>query len=113
LKTDYTIDSIEHHLNNALDIEGETVSNPIASNAIDRTLETSIDTTLSPLSRTSEEVSHYGGNVKSRVKRIVKRKLTNRGKRPPTDRWRLNDTEFEQLHTIYKFIAEGFCEVLG
>ncbi len=63
--------------------------------------------------RTVEEVSHSGGDVESRVKRIVKRKLTNRGKRPPTDGWRLNDTKFEQLHTIYKFAVEGCCDVLG
>ncbi len=58
-------------------------------------------------------ISHFGRNVESRVKRIVKRKLINRGKIPPTDGWRLNDTEFEQLHTIYKFTVEGCCDVLG
>ncbi len=54
-----------------------------------------------------------GGNVESRVKRIVKRNLASRSKRPPTDGWRLNDTEFDQLHTLYIFIVEGCCDALG
>ncbi len=66
-------------------VQGEINLAPPFSSTIDRTLETSIDTTLSPLFRTSEEVVHFGGNVESRVKRIVKRKLASRGKRPPTD----------------------------
>jgi hypothetical protein len=67
-------------------------SRPPAGSAIERILETSIDTTLSPKLRTSEEVLHFGGNVESRVKRIVKRKLASCSKRSPTDGWRLNDT---------------------
>ena len=47
------------------------------------------------------------------MKRIVKRKLASRSKRPPTDGWRLNDTEFNELHAVYKFTVEGCCGVLG
>ncbi len=65
-------------MNDALVIREEIVPIPPASSTIDRTLGTSIDTTLSSLSRTSEEVLHSGGNVESRVKRIVKRKLASR-----------------------------------
>ncbi len=107
MKTDYTIDSIEHQLNDALVIRGKVVPTPPSSSTIVRTLGTSIDTTLGPLLRTSEEVLHSGGNVESRVKRIVKRKLASRSKRPPTDGWRLNDIEFDQLNTLYRFIVEG------
>ncbi len=107
------MDSIEHHLNDALFTKGEIVPTPPASSSVDCTLETSIDTTSSPLSRTSEEVLRSGGNVESIVKRIVKRKLASRSKRPPTDGWRLNDTEFDKLHTFYKFIVEGCCDALG
>ncbi len=64
MKTDYTMDSIEHHLNDAFGVHGEIAPTPTASSAIDRTLETSIDTTLSPLLRTSEEVIHYGGECR-------------------------------------------------
>ena len=100
-------------MNYALVVRGEIVPTPLASSTIDRTLGTSIDTTLSSLSRTSEEVLHSGGNVESRVKRIVKLKLASRSKRPPTDGWRLDDTEFDQLYTLYRFIVEGCCAVLG
>ncbi len=69
MKTDYTEDSTEHHLNDALVIRREIVSTPPTSSTIVRTLGTNIDTTLSPLLKTSEEVLHYGGGgVKSRVK---------------------------------------------
>ena len=100
-------------MNDALVIDRGIVSTPFASNAIDRTLKTSIDTTLSPLSRAGEEVSQSEKLVKPKVKRIVKRKLTNRSKRPPTDGWRLNDTEFNKLHAVYKFTVEGCCDTLG
>ncbi len=100
-------------MNDALVIERGIVSPPFASNAIDRTLETGIDTTLNPLLRVGEEVSNSEKLVKSKVKRFVKRKLTNRGKRPPTDGWRLNDTKFNKLHAVYKFTVEGCCDTLG
>ncbi len=61
------MDSIEHHLNDTLVVQEEIVPTPHASSAIDRTMETSIDTTLNPLLKTSEEVLHSGGNVESRV----------------------------------------------
>ena len=100
-------------MKDALVIEREIVPPSLASVAIDRTLKTSIDTTLSPLLRTGEEVSHSEKLVKPKVKRIVKRRLTNRSKRPPTDGWRLNDTEFNELHAVYKFTVEGCCDTLG
>ncbi len=113
MKNDYTIDSTEHHLNDALVICEEIVSTSPASCTIVRTLGTNMDITSSPLLKTSEEVLHSGGNIKSRAKRIVKRKLASRSKRPPTNGWRLNEEGFEQLHTLYKFNVEGCCDVLG
>jgi hypothetical protein len=95
LKNEYAIDLIEHHLKDALHIRREIASTPPVGRAIERTLETSIDTTLSPELRTSEKVLHFGGNVESRVKRIEKRKLASRSTRPSTDGWTLNDTEFD------------------
>ncbi len=61
----------------------------------------------------NEEVLHSGENVESRVKQIVKRKLASHSKRPPTNGWRLNDTEFNQLHNLYKFTVEVFCDDFG
>ncbi len=61
LKTDYIIDSTEHHLNDALAIREEIVSTSLASSTIVRTLGTNMDTTSSPLMKTSEEVLHSGG----------------------------------------------------
>jgi hypothetical protein len=95
------MDSIEHHLNYALVVRGEIILTPPAGSAIERTLETRIDTALSPKLRAREKVLHSGGNLKSRVKWIVKRKLASRSKRPPTDGWRLNGTEFNQLHSFF------------
>ena len=88
------IDSIEHHLNDAFAIRREIVKNSPAGSTIDRTLKTSIDTTLSPcLEAEGKEVSHSRKNVESRVKRNVKRKLLSRSKRSTTNWWRLNNKE--------------------
>ena len=82
----YTIDSTEHHLSDAFVIRRELVENSSAGSAIDRTLQTSVDTTLSTcLKAVGNEVVHSRKNVESRVKRKVKRKLLNRSKRPTTD----------------------------
>ncbi len=80
LKAYYAIDLFEHQLNDAFVISREIVSTPPAGRAIEPTLETSIDTTLSPELRTSEEVLYSRGDVESRVKRMVKRKLASRSK---------------------------------
>jgi RIO-like serine/threonine protein kinase len=37
-------------------------------------------------------------DVEPRLKQMVKLKLLNRRKRPPTDGWRLNDEEFDKLN---------------
>jgi hypothetical protein len=37
----------------------------------------------------------------------------SRSKRPTADGWRLNDKEFDELHSIYEFSAEGCCDSLG
>ena len=75
------------------------LKNPSAGSAIVRTLKTSIDTTLSPyLGAVGKEVPHSQKNVESGVKHNTKRKLLSRSKRPPTDGWRLNDKEFDELH---------------
>jgi hypothetical protein len=73
LKSDYDIDSIEHHLNDAFVIRRELVENSHVGSAIDRTLKTSIDSTLSPcLEAVGNEDLHSRKNVKSRVKRNFK-----------------------------------------
>jgi hypothetical protein len=114
LKSDYATDSSEHHLNDAFVIRRELVKNSPDGSVIDRTLKTSIDTTLSPCWKVvGNEVSHSRKNVESRVKRNVKRNLLSRSKRPTTIGWRLNDKEFEELHNIYKFTVEGCCDSLG
>ena len=101
-------------MNDAFVIRRELVKNSPASSAIDRTFKTSIDTTLSTcLKAVGNEVLHSRKNVESRVKRNIKRKLSNRSKRPTTDGWRLNDKEFDELHNIYKFTVEGCCDSLG
>jgi hypothetical protein len=108
LKSGYDIGSIEHHLNDAFVIRRELVKNSPAGSTIDRTWKTSIDTTLSPcLEAMCNEVSHSRKNVESRVKRNVKRKLLIRSRRPTTDGCRLNDKEFDELHSIHKFTVEG------
>ncbi len=51
--------------------------------------------------------------MESRVKRIVKRKLASRSKRPPSHGCRLNDTKFDEYHNLYEFIVEGCCDALA
>ena len=102
MKSDYATDSIEHHLNDAFVIRRELINNSPAGSAINRTVKTSIDTTLSPcLKAVGIEVSHSRKNVESRVKRNAKRKLLSRSKRPTTDGWRLNDIEFDKPNTVF------------
>ncbi len=59
LKTDYAIDSIEHHLNNALVIRREIDLTPPVVRVLEHALKTSIDTVLSAELRTDEEVLHW------------------------------------------------------
>ena len=107
MNTDYTIDSIKHHLNDAFVIRRELVNNSTAGGTIDGTLTTSIDTTLGPcLKVVGNKVKQTRKGVKSRVKRNVERKIMIRSKRPSTNGWRLSDTEFNRLHNIYKFTVE-------
>jgi len=114
LNSDYGNDSTMHHLNDALVIRRKIVKNSSVGSAIVRTLKASIDTTFSPCLRAvGKEVPHSRKNVECRVKRNTKRKLLSRSKRPPTNGWRLNDKEFDELHRIYKFTMEGCCDSLG
>jgi len=100
-------------LNDAFVIRLEIAKNSPAGSAIVRTLETSIDTTLSPcLGVVGKEVLHSRKNVESRVKRNIKRKILSRIKKPPTDGWSLSDKEFYELHRIYRFTTEGCCDSL-
>jgi len=102
LNSDYAIDSTKHHLNDALVIRRELINKSSVGNAHESTLKTSIDTTLSPsLGAVGKEVPHSRKNVESRVKRNIKRNFLCRSKRPPTDGWRLNDKEFDELHSTY------------
>ena len=95
-------------MSDAFVIRRELVENSSAGSAIDRTLQTSVVTTLSTcLKAVGNEVVYSRKNVESRVKRKVKRKLLNRSRRTTTDGWRLNDEEFDKLHEIYRFTVEG------
>ncbi len=95
LNTDYANDFVKHQLNNALDNIREHDVNPPVGCVFDHSLTTSIDTTLSPsLGDVGEKILYSGKSVESRVKRVVKRKLVSRSKRPSTDGWRLRDKEF-------------------
>jgi len=114
LNSDYATDSTNDHLNDALVIRRELVKNSSADCALERTLKTSIDTTLIPsLGAVGKNAPHSRKNFESRVKRNIKRKLLSRSKKPPTDGWRSNDKEFDELHNIYKFTVEGCCDSLG
>ncbi len=52
-------------------------------------------------------------DIEPRLKRMVKRKLLNRSKRPPTNGWRLNNDEFDELTKTYMFTLEGCCDPFG
>jgi len=68
LNSDYENDSIEHHLNDVFAIRREIDKNSPVNSAVVRTLETSIDTTLSPcLEAVGKGVSHSRKNIESRV----------------------------------------------
>ena len=115
LNSDSAIDSFKHRLNDAFVVRKKLVKNSSAGSAIVRTSwKTNIDTTFSPcLGVVGKEVPHSRKNVGSKVKQNIKRKALSRIKRPPTDGWRLNDKEFDELHKIYKFTMEGCCDSLG
>ena len=88
-------------MNDAFVIRREIAKDSPVGSAIVPTLETSIDTTLSPcLEAVGKGVSHSRKNVESRVKRNIKRKFLSRSKRPTTDGWRLNYKKFDELHSI-------------
>jgi hypothetical protein len=102
LNSNYTIDSTKHHLNDAFVTRRKFDLNSPTGCALEGILKTSIDTTLSPsLGAVGKEVPHSRKNVESRVKRNIKRNFLCRSKRPPTDGWRLNDKEFDELHSTY------------
>jgi hypothetical protein len=68
---------------------------------------TSIESALSPsLGVVRKEVPHPKKDVKSKLKRINKRKLLDRIKEPPTDGWRFNDEEFHELNVLYSFTVK-------
>ena len=107
LNSDYPIDSIEHHLKYAFEF-----NNNIGCN-IDTSL-TSIESSTPNLGIVSKEVSIplNKRGIEPRLKRMVKRKLLNRSKRPPIDGWRLNDEEFDELNKTYRFTLERCCDLL-
>ena len=95
-------------------LDGILFLNSSACCVLERTLKTSIDTTLSSsLGTVGKAAPHSRKNVESRVKPNIERKLLSHSERPPTDGWRLNDKEFDELHIILKFTAEGCCDSLG
>ena len=113
--SDYRIDSIEHHLKDAINLNREIELSLRCGRNID-TSQTSIDIALSPnLGDVSKEIPHplKERDVGHKLKRNVTRKLLNRRKRPTTHGWRLNDKEFDELNRTYRFISESCCDPLG
>jgi hypothetical protein len=91
--SDYRIDSIEHHLEDAVVMNRENELSLRCGRNIDASL-TSIDRALSPnLEVVSKENPHplKEIDVGHKLKRIATMKLLNRRKRPTTDGWRLSD----------------------
>jgi len=108
LNSDYPIDFIGHHLKDVVELNMSIGCN------IDTSL--TITEALTPnLGNVSKGVSIplSKRDMEHRLKRMVKRKLLNRNKRPPTYGWRLNDEEFDELNKTYKFTLEGCCDPLG
>jgi hypothetical protein len=112
LNIDNAVDHVKHQLNDAFVIKRELDTSPPVDCVLEDTLTTSIDTTRSPnLGIVGEKsIVYLRKSVESRVKQNVKRKLISRSKRPPTDKWRLNDREFNELRDRYKFTLEGCCD---
>jgi len=108
LNSDYPIDSIEHHLKDAFE------SNKNIDCTIDTSL-TSIEALTPNLGTIDKEVSISLNKryIERRLKRMMKRKLLNRSKRPPTECWRLNDEKFDQVNKTYRLTLEGCCDPLG
>jgi hypothetical protein len=91
INSDYRIDSIEHRLNDAIELNREIESSQRCGLDIDTSL-TNIDSALSPNLRTfSKNNSHsfLESDSERKLKRIVTIKFLSRRKRPPTDGWRL------------------------
>jgi hypothetical protein len=108
LNSVFPIDSIEHHLKDASELNKNISCN------ID-TLLTSIEALTLNLGIVRKEVSISLNkrDIEPRLKRMVKRKLFNRSKRPPTYGWRLIDEEFDELNTTYRFTLYRCCDPLG
>ena len=99
-KSDYRINSIGHHLEDANFLNRENELSLRCCRNIDASL-TSIDRASSPnLGAVSKENPHplKDTDVGHKLKRIITRKLLNRRKRPTTDEWRLSDKEFNELN---------------
>ena len=98
--SDYRIDPIEHLLKDAIELNRKIKLYPRCGRNIDTSL-TSIDIASSPnLGVAGKESPHplKERDVGQKMKRIDTRKLPNRRKRPPTDAWRLNDKELDELN---------------
>ena len=108
LNSDYPIDSIEHHLKDAFEPK-KNIGCKIEASL------TNIEALTPNLGTFSKEVSIPLNKraIEPRLKRIVKRKLLNRSKRPPSDGWRRNDEVFDELNKTYSFTLEGCCDPLG
>ena len=112
---DYRIGPIEHHCKDAMELNQEIKLSLRCDRNIDTSL-TGIDIALSPNLGDVNKESPYPlieKDVEQKMKRIVTRKLFNHRKRPPTDGWRLNDNEFEELNITYSFTLEACCDPLG
>ena len=93
LNSDYLIDSIEHHLKDAFELNKNIGCN------ID-TSRTSIEALTSNLGIVSKDVSIplNKRDIEPRLNRIVKSRLSIRSKRPPSDGLILKDEEFIELN---------------
>jgi hypothetical protein len=114
LNHNYQDVSNKHHLKNAIELNREVEISPKCDLNIVTSL-TSIEALSPDLGAVSEGSSHPLKNqdVGTKLKRQLTRKLNNRRKRPPTDGWRLNDKEFNELHNRYSFTLEACCDPSG
>jgi len=101
LNSDYPVESIKHHLKNAFELNkniGCSIDTSLTSIAI-------FDPSFRTVSKEAS-IPSIKRDVEPRSKQMVKLKLLNHSKRPPTDGWKINDAEFDELNKIYRFTLE-------
>jgi hypothetical protein len=103
LNSDYPIKPIKDHLIDAFELNKNIGCN------INISL-TSIEALTPNLGYVSKEVSIplNKRDIEPRLKRMLKRKLLNHSKRPPTDGWRLNEKNRRIKSNLQVYIGRMF-----